>query len=169
MFGYGSGTSGDSYPWELVTTNNHLMEVSVVGGGEAYELALYLDPAGDCTLYFQISSDGGTTWRNAASDYKYSGPAGSSSSAAQGDIADIGSGRVTLITGILAGMNSPGGSPNEIHLTGVAAGVDSTVNTYRTPFMVRNNGLGNGDWDAFRFVCSGSTTMNGRLFMKRMV
>ncbi|MEL6215971.1 MAG: hypothetical protein AAFQ99_09865, partial [Pseudomonadota bacterium] len=154
----GTGGGAVATKYDVITPGDNFIDVKLDSdGGNIYRVVVKGEPSADARLYFRVSSDNGQTFFDGATDYKSYDQGGTSVI----DITSrrtVQSGRNTIIDFTLAGMNDPAG--DRIALTGTIFTVTTNISNVLRLVGGHDNGIGAGDFNAFR-VFSNAGTMDG--------
>lgn len=130
--------------------------------GYAYSVIVKGAPSTDATLFFRLSSDNGTSFYSGASDYKWGGSGGSGAAASislsNGNT--IVSGRNTLATFTLLGMNVTAGEKAALTGTIFSIITPATPTNMNSTIGGHQNVLAANNFNAFRIAVNAGN-MNG--------
>ncbi len=156
--GVGGGNSMAFVRYIVATPGNAFIDVPLdASDGYAYQVIVQGAPSANATLSFQVSSNNGTSFYSGASDYKY-GTIGSANLLSLTNGTAIGSGRNTLASFTLTGMNVA--ATDKFALTGTIFSISSAPAAITSAIGGHPNALAANNFNAFRvFVSAGN--MNG--------
>lgn len=161
------GSPGTSYTKFVVANpGDAFIDVKLdLDDGYAYDVIVRGAPTADTGLNLRVSSDNGATFYAGTSDYKY-GSSGAANAISLTNGSAIQSGRTTMATFVLTGLNVA--ANDRIALTGTVFTVITTPANLNTTIGGHNNALASNNFNAFRILVGAGNMNNFAVYVQKI-